>query len=107
MYTASLEYKGAERNFKTVQQHSSTQGLPYDYTSSMHFSHDQFARNTSASVISAFDPGIYPESLGHGDFPTPLDYLHIIFLYCNGGSDKYGRIKLTPNWSFVMELFSQ
>lgn len=66
--------------FRIQSINSSTQGLPYQYQSLMHFSLDEYSKYYYKFTIT---PIPIPFSTG-SLYPTNLDYLHIKLLYCEG-----------------------
>ena len=64
---------------------STTQNLPYDYKSIMHFSAYKYSRN-GKPTLQPLDKSIPESDLGISDTPTELDYLHINLLYGEGKS---------------------
>ena len=58
--------------------------LPYDYWSVMHFQRTQFSKNMQLLTLDSLNANVPSKALGSSHFPTRLDYLHIIFLYCEG-----------------------
>ena len=84
LYKCSLSiYVGAEGNF-APQSNSTSQGLPYDLDSIMHFPHNAFSLNHHLSTIIPQKTGILRSKVGKSDSATHLDFLHINLLYCGG-----------------------
>ena len=71
-------------NFQ-VQKNSTTQQLPYDFESIMHFRHNAFSKDLRQSTIIAVNSSISPNQLGASKLGTSLDFLHLNILYCGGG----------------------
>ena len=84
LHSASIFLKGAELDFVVHQQISTTQGLPYDYESVMHFEAKALSLNNFYPTITPLNVSVSPNILGSADSPTKLDYLHLNLLYCGG-----------------------
>ena len=79
---SSIDYTGFEWQFDTLDgENVSTQGVPYDYHSIMHFSSRAFAKSTFVKTI---EPLNFRDAFGKASYPTFLDTLHLNFLYCEG-----------------------
>ena len=72
-----------EGNFH-VQENSTTQQLPYDFESIMHFQHNAFSINPSKSTLIPISPGVSFNQMGTSKNGTTLDFLHVKLLYCGG-----------------------
>ena len=71
----------------SIVKHSSTQGLPYDYSSIMHYRANTFIMSSSDKVgfsITPVNTSIPSSLLGAANFPTKFDFLHINLMYCGG-----------------------
>lgn len=78
-------YIGADEQFYIQLNNSTSQGLPYDFESIMHFHDTAFTRKYFQSTIVPLNPiKIQPHTLGSSEHPTAFDYLHINLLYCKG-----------------------
>ena len=66
-----------------VSQSSTTQNLPYDYHSIMHYKAFELSKNTTPTIKS-LNASVPECSLGNSKVPTSLDILHINLLYCDG-----------------------
>lgn len=73
-------YIGARRSFSNQIVDSTTQGLPYEYSSIMHYDSKMFSENGEATIL----PKVPNATMGTSRRPTQLDYLHINLLYCDG-----------------------
>ena len=72
---------GQERNFRKLSlTTASTQGIPYDYRSLMHYRHHAFSRN-GHSTITPIKSGVNPEDLGQRNGFTDSDVRHVNALY--------------------------
>lgn len=60
-----------------------TQGVPYDYKSIMHYEYLAASKN-SQPTMEPLNPNITLEDLGSALAPTEYDYLHLNLLYCQG-----------------------
>lgn len=68
-----------------IYPRSSTQGLPYDYASIMHYHAYVFSSPSHPSlIIVPVNISIQSMVLGSSPVPTEYDYLHINFKYCGG-----------------------
>lgn len=76
--------KGQESQFSIQQQNSTTQNLPYDYYSVMHFKRNQFSTHERRTTVKPTHEEINANDLGLSGFPSVTDYLHVRFLYCEG-----------------------
>ena len=77
---ALAEFKG---NF-WIENRTTSQGLPYDFSSIMHFRHLAFSRDGHKSTIIPRSRTISKTFLGSSATPTDLDFLHLNLLYCGG-----------------------
>ena len=73
---------GFEKMFE-VEFTSTTQGLPYDFSSIVHFQHYLFAY-PHQSTLEPLCLRIPKEELGSSVTGTEFDFLHINLLYCQG-----------------------
>ena len=69
-----------------IESRSTSQGLPYDYGSIMHFRHNAFSRDQIESTVVPHSRTISKTILGSSATATDLDFLHLNLLYC-GGTD--------------------
>ena len=77
-------YSEYHDNFvKVSSRYATTQGLPYSYSSIMHYAADAFAINDTLTIVP-LDNTIPIESLGQNTEATALDYRHMNVLYCGG-----------------------
>ena len=67
-----------------LESNSTSQGLPYEYASTMHFRHNEFSRTKTKSTIIPTVAQVPKETLGSALEITYLDFLHINLLYCGG-----------------------
>ena len=74
---------GFEVNFDPVKD-STSQGLPYDFSSIMHFRHNAFSYHRHKSTVVSQTRTIPKAKIGNSDTGTEFDYLHINILYCGG-----------------------
>ena len=80
---------GSEHNFE-INPLTSTQGLPYDYKSIMHYRCTAFRRKDfNGFSIIPVNSSIPPDLLGSAIEPTEYDFLHINLMYCGGKSYKF------------------
>ena len=78
---------GFGEKFRT-QNMSTSQGLPYDFSSIMHFRHNAFSRDSSKSTLIPHNATIPKITLGSSATATDLDFLHLNILYCGGMEPK-------------------
>lgn len=79
---------GLESNFETTSTaFVTTQGVPYDLRSIMHYGAFAFSRN-GRPTIEPVDSSVSQNSLGQRNGFTQLDIQHVNTLYCGGGG-KY------------------
>ena len=79
---------GFERKF-WIESRSTSQGLPYDFKSIMHFRHKAFSHDQYASTVVPRNHTISRTILGRSATATDLDFLHLNFLYCGGTNTKF------------------
>ena len=80
-YIQPFLFADALPEFYIVGQYATTQGLPYDYMSVMHFTATQFSVNGNATLQLQTTKETH---MGARDYPDYLDYFHVILLYCEG-----------------------
>ena len=78
---------GFQEMFET-ESRSSSQGLPYDFSSIMHFRHNAFSRDYNESTVVPRNRTISKAILGCSAKATDLDFLHLNILYCGGKDVK-------------------
>ena len=71
-----------------IQSKSTSQGLPYDFSSIMHFQHNEFSLKHYKSTIVPHNRTIPKAILGSRAKPTDLDFLHLNLLYCGGKEEN-------------------
>ena len=77
-----LPFADALAEFDFAEQATTTtQGVPYDYMSVMHFSKMQFSSNGNPTLEPKANKQIHVGGLVR---PSTLDYFHIVLLYCEG-----------------------
>lgn len=69
--------------FGNVLDMVTTQSVPYDHRSIMHFLSDQYSVNSEPTIVPR-RPNILLNEVGASPSPTAYDYLHITLLYCEG-----------------------
>ena len=67
-----------------IQSKLTSQGLPYDFSSIMHFRHNAFSRTGFKSTVVPRNRTIPKSVLGSSVTATYLDFLHVNLLYCGG-----------------------
>ena len=72
-----------EMNFR-IQEDSTSQGLPYDLESIMHFKHNKLSVSEGISTILPQNVYLPSSILGISESGTNLDFLHVNILYCGG-----------------------
>ena len=90
-YMTVLLSLGVESNFEKVSSaFSTTQGVPYDYSSVMHYGAYAFSRN-GYPTIQPTDPGISLDTLGQRTGLSTFDLEHVNVLYCEESEWKCTR----------------
>ena len=80
-----IEHAGMESNFEvTSTSFVTTQGIPYDIMSVMHYSAYAFSRN-GRPTIEPVDRSIPLSALGQRRGFSPSDLEHVNTLYCRRG----------------------
>ncbi len=83
--SSSIPIIGTEGNFEIANPNFvTTQGVPYDIRSIMHYSATAFSINR-LPTIEPIDPNIPLSQLGQRQGFTELDLQHVRTLYCGGG----------------------
>ena len=86
-----IVYEGYEGNF-AMECGTTSQGLPYDFSSIMHFRHNTFSRDVRLrSTILPRNPTFLKAKLGCSTTGTDLDFLHVNLLYCGGMAVTHSR----------------
>lgn len=75
---------GALLDFATEIEETTSQGIPYDYNSVMHFDVLQDSLDGISYTILPLFLYIHPDIIGQANSPTYYDYLHLKILYCGG-----------------------
>ena len=76
-------FVGFEETFQ-IEKRSTSQGLPYDFGSIMHFLHNAFSRDQLQSTVVPHSRDIGKTVLGGSATATDLNFLHLKLLYCGG-----------------------
>ena len=80
---------GQENNFEiTSSAFVTTQGVPYDLGSVMHYSAYAFSRNGQPTIVPV-NPNVQLSSLGQRNGFSQSDIQHVNTLYCGGGKHCY------------------
>ena len=82
MHEAVIALAGFEEKFR-IENRTTSQGLPYDFSSIMHFRHNAFSRDNKSTVFPRSHT-IPKTFLGMSATGTDLDFLHLNILYCGG-----------------------
>ena len=106
IYTCSItvvELVGFEGMLQT-ESSSTSQGLPYDFSSIMHCQHNVFSSKLFASSVVPRNRSIPKTVLGSSVRGTRLDFLHINILYCEGTRmlNAYNVVELVDILHIVM-----
>ena len=96
----SFHFTGFEREFDILEENTSTQEMPYDYKSVMHFIGNVYA---PGSCLKTIVPLQKLERLGNTVHPTYINILQANILYCDGIYIKPYLVHTTK----VMILISQ
>ena len=84
LYNSCCTFLGFENNF-LIERRSTSQGLPYDFSSIMHFRHNAFSCDSDKkSTLVPHNLTISRILLGISEKGTDLDFLHLNLLYCGG-----------------------
>ena len=79
---------GFESNFEKVSSsYATTQGVPYDYGSVMHYGAYAFTRNGQPTILPVQSSGVGPDELGQRDRMSASDLEHAKALYCAEGEN--------------------
>lgn len=82
---SSVSLTGREHNFRAASSRFfTTQGVPYDIASIMHYDAYAFSRNGWPTIVPR-DSSIPLNSLGQDNGFSQRDVQHINALYCNKG----------------------
>ena len=82
---SSVSLTGHQQNFRAASSRSfTTQGVPYDIASIMHYDAYAFSRNGRPTIVPV-DSSIPLSSLGQDNGFSQRDLQHIKALYCNKG----------------------
>ena len=68
----------------SIANRTTSQGLPYDFSSIMHFRHNAFSCDRHKSTVVPRSRTISKTLLGSSATATDLDFLHLNLLYCEG-----------------------
>ncbi len=85
---------GLESNFQSVSRaFVTTQGVPYDLSSIMHYGAYAFSRN-GQPTIKPRNPSIPLSTLGQRGGLSRKDFMHINALYCEDSKEPVGNLPL-------------
>ena len=96
-----------ESNFeKADRSYATTQGIPYDTGSIMHYSSRAFSRNGQHTIVPV-DPTMDPSELGQREGFSTRDLQHVQALYCEGERKEEGIVHIWHGLihSFVISIF--
>lgn len=83
---------GRENNFNILDSSRvSTQGVPYDFRSIMHYRHNAFSSNGQSTIVPRAGTGATINDLGQRNGFSPSDLRHVRILY---GCDTTSEFKL-------------
>ena len=80
-----------------IQRKSTSQGIPYDFSSIMHVRHDAFSRSRYQSTVLPRNRATSETILGTSTTATDLDFLHLNLLYCGGTNAELMYILINVN----------
>ena len=111
-YIAVLTLLGFEDKF-WIQSKSTSQGLPYDFSSIMHFRHNAFSRIPYKSTVVPRNRTVPKTILGSSSSATDIDFRHLNLLYCGGTDAKFIYALICRSWvryvydslNFKMEFY--
>ena len=102
-YTVAVTLAGFREKF-WIQNRSTSQGLPYDFSSIMHFQHNAFSRGHNKSTVVPHNSTISKTILGSSNEGTNMDFLHINLLYCGGEEAKWLHCYTTV-WNIIVSAW--
>lgn len=80
---------GFESNFDILSTvFVTTQGVPYDYSSIMHYGAYAFSINNQPTIVP-IQPGVTVNSIGQRTELSPNDLAHVSALYCSDGKTSF------------------
>lgn len=91
VYVLTVSLSGLESQFDITRlSYVTTQGIPYDFKSVMHYGAYAFSIDRSRlPTIEPLDSSIPLSELGQREGFSPSDIVHVNTLYCGGGTRKY------------------
>ena len=89
VYLAFDINKEHRSSFDNVHERYSTQGIPYNYQSIMHFDAFTYSKNEQPTITPR-NKSIPLSFLGQCTLPNYYDYLDINLLYCGGKVYEHG-----------------
>ena len=97
---------GTQYNFRKADPaYVTTQGVPYDIGSIMHYSHNAFTNNGESTIVPV-DPNVEPSELGQRDGLSYHDRQHLHALYgdseCNRSNYLLIALQLIISASFIV-----
>ena len=90
----------SEAKFTIEYWNFTSQGLPYDYFTMMHFKACSYSKKGLPTIIP-LNPYVNKVDLGKNVHPGKLDYLHLNFLYCDGSLGEKLFVTSTYTYSCV------
>ena len=91
VYVLIVSLSGLESQFDITRlSYVTTQGIPYDFKSVMHYGAYAFSIDRRRlPTIEPLDSNIPLSELGQREGFSPSDIVHVNTLYCGGGTRKH------------------
>lgn len=83
MYDTLYQISSGDWRQFEIGQNVTSQRVPYDYFSTMHYEWDTGTVNGEPTILPV-NKSIAVDILGSAKIPTEYDYLHLNLLYCGG-----------------------
>ena len=82
LHNSFIDFAGMVKEFDIVDENTSTQGIPYEYSSVMHPGYFAFAKRKISTIVPLKIKG----HMSCNAYPTAHDLLHLKIMYCAGNT---------------------